>query len=490
MNERLLKEARDLLPMFAGVLLLIVAPFFIWHQGVYSIGMFACVLGCVVLAGSSFGNEFQHRTFSLLLAQPIERSVLWRDKMLVLGTGILLSLAVMMACLQAYPFAHVLEQWPLGLAALCAFCGAPYWTLLLRQGIGGMAFAAAFPTCLVLVNALVTERLFDNTAVAPYSATALLLIYCALVYYLGYAKFQRLQVVDGASRELALPAGLEAIFIGPLTRISARFRGQFASLLRKEFRLQQICFLLAGLFVLIALTGACLIRFQSELGRNVVGGDYIIYVIILPLIAGAVSVAEEKGWDLAEWHLTLPPSALKQWSAKMLAALSTSLVLGLVLPAVLFLAGQALLAQGGIRTSVPTASQVLCWVLGQLLLTSVAVYAGSFSKSTLRSILAAVVILAAGGVVLWLAETGVNEFDPGPRDHPHLEEWLILPLLSGALVFMLCLIQWFAWSNSRRCGVPARRLLVQLTAIFLSVYLSVWLIAWIFFSALSFSRYN
>ena len=101
-------------------------------------------------------------------------------------------------------------------------------------------------------------------------------------------------------------------------------------LLKKEFRLQQISFLLAGLFVLIALTGACLIRFQSEWGRNVLGGDYLIYVIILPLIAGAISVAEEKGWDLAEWHLTLPPSALKQWSAKMLVALSTSLVLGLV----------------------------------------------------------------------------------------------------------------------------------------------------------------
>ena len=47
------------------------------------------------MAGSSFGNEFQYRTFSLLLSQPIARSVVWREKMLVLGAGILASLAAL-----------------------------------------------------------------------------------------------------------------------------------------------------------------------------------------------------------------------------------------------------------------------------------------------------------------------------------------------------------------------------------------------------------
>ena len=399
MNQRLIKEARDLLPFFAGVLVVIIGPYLIWHDYAAGVGYVTFGLGCAVLGGCSFGNELHNRTLSLLLSQPIDRAALWREKMLVLGAALGMSLGVLLVCLQVtYPGLNS-QWWGAALVALCAFCGAPYWTLLLRQGIGGMAFAAAVPVLLSLTARLVSDRLVEARAVQGYPALGALLIYCALVHGLGYSRFRRLQIVDGPGREIALPAGLEAIFIRPLSRISARCRGPFAALLKKEFRLQQTCFLMAGLFVLIALTGACLIRFQSEWGRNVLGGDYIIYVIILPLIAGAVSVAEEKGWDLAEWHLTLPPSALKQWLAKMLAALSTSLVLGLVLPAALFLAGDALLAEGGTRTSMPPASQVLCWVLGQLLLTSVAVYAASFCNSTLRAILAAFAIILAGCAV-------------------------------------------------------------------------------------------
>ena len=89
MNARLIKETRDLLPIFAGTLLLIVVPYL--HLAARRIRhIFALGVACVVMAGSSFGNEFQHRTLSLLLSQPIARSVLWRDKMLVLGAGMLI----------------------------------------------------------------------------------------------------------------------------------------------------------------------------------------------------------------------------------------------------------------------------------------------------------------------------------------------------------------------------------------------------------------
>ena len=104
----------------------------------------------------------------------------------------------------------------------------------------------------------------------------------------------------------------------PLAEVSSRFRGPFASLLKKEFRLQQVSFLLAGVFFLIAVIGFCLVPVHHDLGRGILGGDFGVFMLILPLIAGAIAVAEEKGWDMAEWHLTLPPSALQQWSAKML----------------------------------------------------------------------------------------------------------------------------------------------------------------------------
>jgi hypothetical protein len=484
MNTRLIKETRDLLPIIVGSVLLIALPYLLLHIGDAGLGYAALALGCAVMGGSSFGNEFQHRTISLLLSQPIARSVLWRDKMLVLGAGMLASLVMLVLCLHTRPpFAGTEMPLALVFIPLCAFCGAPYWTLLLRHGIGGMAFAVAIPSLLLGMNALLTERLFDEHTIAQVSIL-ILIIYCPLVYWLGYAKFKGLQAVDGTSRDLALPAGLEAFFVRPLTRISARFQSPFAALLKKEFRLQQISFLLAGLFVLVAGVGACLIPHHHDVGEGILAADCFIFVVMLPLIAGATSVAEEKGWGITEWHLTLPPSALKQWSAKMLAALSTSLVLGLLLPIALFLAGDALFGQHSARHSFPSAFDIMCWPLGSLLMTSVAVYAASISKTTLWAILGAVGIFVAAYTSCFLVGAGAVKvvhslklwiYYPGPSTE-------LTPLLiAGGLFFMLCLVQWLAWSNFRRCGLTARKAILQLLAILLCVALATLVIMAILF---------
>jgi ABC-type Na+ efflux pump permease subunit len=484
MNVRLIKETRALLPMFAGTLPLIIVPQLIWPPEGF--GYFALGVACVVMAGGTFGTEFQNRTISLLLTQPISRTVIWREKMLILGAGILTSLAVLLGCLAVSrpEIGGDVEWLTLALIPLCAFCGAPFYTLVLRQGIGGMVAAVGVPCGILAAYALVVEQLGGNEPAALVTAiVSLLLIYCALVYWQGYAKFKRLEAVDGPSRELSMPAGLEAIFVVPLTKVSSRFHGPFATLLKKEFRLQQISFLLAGVFVLIAVTGFCLAKHYSEVATGIVGGDIFIYALILPLIAGSISVAEERGWGMAEWHLTLPPSSLKQWSAKMLATLSTSLVLGLLLPVAVFLVAGPLFNPSGARTSLPPTFEILRWVLGQVLVTSVAIYAASFAKNTLQAILAALVILVASGGTLWLAAYWVDHIAHAPIPwigQPHMGEVLMLPLLSAALVLTLCLVQWFAWSNFPRYGLNARRMVIQLAMILLSV----WLLAWVFFSAL------
>ena len=484
MNARLIKETRDLLPMFAGTLPLIVVPTLIWPPAGF--GYFALGVACVVMAGSSFGSEFQNRTLTLLLSQPIARSVIWREKMLVLGTGIVTSLmALLLSLVVSGPVSGRVEWLTLALIPLCAFCGAPFWTLSLRQSIAGMVSTVSAPCGIVAVYALVVEELGGNEPAALATAVVLLLlIYCAVVYWLGYAKFKRLEDVDSPSRELGLPAGLEAFLTRPLTRVSSRFRGPFAALLKKEFCLQQISFLLAGLFVLIAVVGFCLVKRFPEVATGIVGGDLVLYALILPLIAGAICVAEEKGWGIAEWHLTLPPSALKQWSAKMLAALGTSLVLGLVLPAAVFLVAEPLFNHSGARTALPPVFAILSWVLGQMLVTSMAVYAATFARNTLQAILAALVILIASGGALWLAIYVGHHVARAPVPwigQSNVDRGLILPLLSGALVSVLCLFQWFAWFNFRRYGLPVLRFIVQLAV----MLLSIWLLTWVIFSALA-----
>ena len=150
MNARLIKETRALLPMFAGTLPLIVVPQLVWPEAGF--GYLALGVACVMMAGSAFGTEFQHRTLALLLAQPIPRSVIWRDKMLVLGVGLATSLVALLVCLAvSHPPAGD-PGWPvLVFIPLCAFCGAPFWTLVLRQGIGGMVAAVGVPCGLLAV---------------------------------------------------------------------------------------------------------------------------------------------------------------------------------------------------------------------------------------------------------------------------------------------------------------------------------------------------
>jgi hypothetical protein len=485
MNVRLIKETRALLPIFAGTLPLIVVPQLIWPRAGF--GYFALGVACVLMAGSCFGTEFQHRTISLLLSQPIPRSVIWREKMVILGAGIVTSLAVLLGCLAvaASRIDHV-EWLPLVLIPLCAFCGAPFCTLVLRQGIAGMVAAVGFPCAIMAACALVNNQFSVNNEAALVTAmVSLLLIYCPLVCWLGYAKFKQLEAVDTPSRELGLPGSLEAILVAPLTRVSSRFRGPRASLFKKECRLQQISFLLAGVFVLIALAGFCLARSRPEVAAGIVGSDIFLYALILPLVAGAISVAEERGWGMAEWHLTLPPSTLTQWSAKMLVTLSTSLVLGLLLPAAVFLLADPLFSRPAARTSFEPAVAILCWVVGQLVMTSVAIYAASFTRNTLQAILAAFVILAAGSGAMWLAISTAHYVALAPVQWigvPRVDVRLVLPVLSVALVLVLCLFQGFAWYNFPLCGMGVRRLISQ----FAVMLLAVCLIAWFYFSALIF----
>jgi hypothetical protein len=124
-----------------------------------------------------------------------------------------------------------------------------------------------------------------------------------------------------------------------------------------------------------------------------------LYVILLPFLIGAMAVAEEKAWGVAHWHLTLPPSARKQWCVKAATALTLTLALGFGLPALMLWVSQPLL---GFRAQ----QQEELWMisatilLAQLLATSVSLYAGGFSSSTLRAILLAVGLAFGAGCAI------------------------------------------------------------------------------------------
>lgn len=474
-NARLIKETRELMPALAGTAAFIFLPLYIWGKEAAVVGWFALALGCAVMAAGSFGHEFQHRTLPLLLSQPISRSTVWREKMVVLGAALGIVVGVLWVCFQLFSWQENQQQvwWTLALIPLCALCGTPYMTLLVRDGMVGMVVSCAMPGLVVAAYAAVVDWLL-NWPVEERFLVPVLLCYCAAVGWLGYVKFKNLQIVDGPSQELGLPAGLEAWLVRPLTRLSGEFPGPFASLVKKELRMQQVSFLVTGIFCVLALagvvTGVCLRRHYPDLALELLAGACIIHVPLLPLVAGAVSLAEEKVWGIADWHLTLPPSVRAQWGAKMLVTLSTSLVLGLLLPAAVWLAGHALFESRGAGASEPFWTWMLSVLaLGQMLFTSLAVHAASFANTTLRAILLGFGMVLA---VVWSIQFAARAWvallgDPFPSNgESHAAGFVAMMAWTwGAaavlLFILLVFVQACAFSNFRQRGLSFWRFLRQ-----------------------------
>ena len=470
MNARILKESRMLLPAFGLSLLAAILPAIIWPEAEVGVVLFAAC--CALMAASSFGTEFHGRTISLLLVQPVARRIVWSEKMLVLGSAIALGFVTLLIC------SHVpgpLLPWVLALTVIpgCVFCATPWLTLTTRNTLLGTVLSIGLPMtiCAVLSGFVWLFSLEGSIERNPYPyVTIPAVIYCALSYRFGYGEFMRLQVIDSQAQEISLPLRLEAALARPFSKVVPGFTGPFASLVKKELRLQQISFLGAALFCVVAIAAGLLYQCHILLGDGTnlaslfLGMDFV-YVPVVPFIAGAISVAEEKGWGVADWQLTLPPSALKQWSVKMLVTLSTSLVLGLLLPAALFLAGKEFL---GIHPgeALPQDIHIMAAVvMGHLLLTSVVIYAASLARTTIGAILLSLgMVLLAGSAMQVATRLAVEGFRlpsfafwEAPREAA--ETWL---WSAGTGMFaMLCLIQRFAFVCYRRRGLTIRQRTIQ-----------------------------
>ena len=247
------------------------------------------------------------------------------------------------------------------------------------------------------------EHFPGSAQITEWSATVLIGLYSLVCYRLGYYRFKRLQILDGDAKELALPVWMEGV-VKPLSVLSSGFKGPFASLVKKELRLQQLSFVAAVMLCILAgIVVVTLRQRHSDAVRSILGVGFIIYAVIIPLITCAVSVAEEKGWGMADWHMTLPPSKLMQWTAKMLVALSTSLGLGLLLPGALILACVPFMGFELKEASLPNDSEILVLVSGQLLATGLAIYGGSLASNTIRGILVVFGMVIAAATSMWIA---------------------------------------------------------------------------------------
>jgi hypothetical protein len=279
---------------------------------------------CALIATFSFGAEFQQRTMSGLLSQPVDRRRLWATKMQVLGVALLLhwvafTLAMAASGMRVEEYTNATV---LGLAgAILAWATTPWWTLLTRTVLAGLVFSTPLPLVglglgIVLADALESWDAYGRGLLL----SRITLIATVLVLGPGYAIFGfwatrrrwlRLEAPDQPGGEGG------GIFVGAwrTARPDTRPGGWPRSLIGKELRLQTVT--LASLMLLF---GALLARWALPLGwtsREYLGGLAVLFGITTLLLAAATPIAEERRLGTLDGHVLLPVSRGAQWWVKL-----------------------------------------------------------------------------------------------------------------------------------------------------------------------------
>lgn len=464
---RLWKEARALLPLWAGVMALMVTLSCFRLLLAYFVIVTSYFLGVVMLGVHSFGHEFHHRTMGLLLSQPVSRRQIWWEKMAVLLLA-MLGLFVTYWVINVTVNPEPLNLWLVVLPVGISFCTSPVITLFIRNSIGGTALTALGPCLVIIPSAWFFDRMYGNEVTQDLWSSFILLglgLYSGVLLLLGCRFFGHYQDKDVFARELVVPESIKTKFAGFTSCLNHNPASHLANLMKKELRLQQPTFLIAALLMLIWFTlGIVKLSWPAfELGWVIV--PPVLLGIVIPIIAGIISVAEERSLGLHDWQLMLPCSLRKQWYVKVLVAVLVNNLLSLM-PTTVAIA---------MLSDEPRIWDSLClnYALNLLLLLS-AIYASSFSGNSLRAMLVTIslwiLVMSLLGVLLnvWSAEVTflvqciLNENTIQYRD---LIRWLCnLCFAAGFMGMFLVLIE-AGLSNYRRTVITRAQLLLQLTLI-------------------------
>lgn len=407
MNSRLAKEFRPLLlpwcvAAFAGLghLIALADPVFSRSDiAEFLIGLagFAFIGGCLLLATLPLGSEFHQRTLHLLLAQPLERSRLWLDKLLVATIAVVALGAVhgaILASMGKLPSDVLLPS--IGFLVVTV-CSAAVHTQMARSVIGGMVFTGTWQFAAtgvvsgliyVCYKALGRDPEMDAwTLLAAYICAGA--VYSGVSLWLGWRNFAEMEVSDAPpGRDLALPDWLTPKKW--TTFLRCQLTGNFANLIRKEVCLQKPVFTIAAVFSACWLLTLLLLMLQpsrSEIFEGTLNGLTAVHMTIVVLLAGCVSLGEEKALGLAAWHLTLPISAFRQWLVKLLVAAATTVLIGLALPLFLSLITlfKAKVGLVALQTGEIVPSVIVLTVM--LIVGTLSFWAATFTGSTVQAAL-------------------------------------------------------------------------------------------------------
>lgn len=379
------KEIRALAPTFAATLLLTALTTF--QEDWLAIPVY--YFGAMTLGALSVGHEYSSRTLSMLLAQPVSRARLLRAKVLVL-VPMLLALLVVAAArlpLRRGDDAMVMVWMP----PVAALCLAPWLTMITRNVIAGAVFSAGLPgtvwgICELIALAVYGETRAGNTfRLVLYSVAASAI--CATGAILAIRTFLNLEVIDGRDAPLELPRALRGS--SDARWLEGTRRNAVWMLVKKELHLQQLTFAVAGAYVSTFLAIWLLIKSGSPEADDVFTIVTVLYAVMLAVLVGALSSAEERHFGTLDWQLMLPFASAWQWTIKVATSLTLALLLAVGLPS-LFTVGFD-----------PARRQFIVLVI---VITSCAMYVSSRSSSGIRALLVSFAVLPVAVLLIRAAD--------------------------------------------------------------------------------------
>lgn len=424
MNRRLVKEFRPLLLPWSVAALTILFPLLLsifyhnlWRESsssLFGISSALFIGSLAFMAAASFGMEFHERTLGLLLSQPVTRYRLWAEKLAVLVVAAAGLCILELPLLKAARMLGSMEMLMGAVLVAVLVCSGPYWTLVARSSIGGAAFALSAPFLLIALGKFTIDKLYGPARTPDLRVISICMLVGALCYsacllWLGLRKFSSLELRDVVSREFSLPDRVPGFKLRWAALLLCSPDSPLLNLLRKEVRLQQPVFLVAFLFTCCSLLTAALMLLQSthdDTYQNIFSLLIAFYVPLSLLLAGCVSLSEEKTLGLTAWHLTLPISARRQWFLKLLVSGLTALVCSLIIPLLLASLIHSRFQSGPLYLFGQDVQYVL--LLLAVLVPTLAFWSATLASNTLRavfvSVLAFATLVLCAAIATWCAQ--------------------------------------------------------------------------------------
>ena len=466
MNPLVKKEIRLLLPAWVVAMLLALVQAITRPYDFYVAALL--FLGMTMMTLTTIGRETSLNTFSFMLAQPAERIRHWQTKLSVLAGAFLIIFGVWFL---AFGFAFWNSAVDTSdaensrnlfitvcLIATSTFTGGLWTTLLLRQLAAAFWLTLLVPATLSgFTAAFVSQSQSDNGVIAV--ICVILGIYSVGGFLFARWLFFRAQDVGWSGGTIALP---EWKFLSAHAEAAGevRKRKPIFALFQKEFQLHQVTLMgAAGLLVLhvgvIVLRGHH--KFAKDSAGEILTSIFWMLWLVLPVVIGAMAVAEERRQGVMEGQLCLPVSRRIQFAIKGFLALFLGVFLGGVMPILLETIGVGLGANNPVLPEADTwVSGVVSFELYLVAFVAWLVLVSFFASTLAKSFLQAVGY-AVGTVVVCslLISTLINErtilFHSTPM-HSVLTLIIAVPTMTVTLL-------WLAYLNFKnfRDGWPLWR---------------------------------